>query len=134
MPRNSGAFCTATAATAAFTQGSTHPLGTFSASDPEGNTIALTFDSAGGLWAYVNGESYASYTYKATGDEFEIKEVSAPSESSCGNVAGRYKWKLEENRLIYTVVSDSCELRSNYLVNLRWVRSAGAPALRERTR
>lgn len=118
---------TATAFTQ-FTQGNTHPLGTFSANDPEGNTIALTFDSAGGLWVYANGEQFGSSTYKATGDEVEFREVSAPSENSCGNVVGRYKWKLEENRLIYTLVSDTCEIRSTYLVNMRWVRSAGAPA------
>lgn len=116
-----------TAATAA-SQGNTHPLGTFSANDPEGNTIALTFDSAGGLWVYANGEAYGSSSYKATGDEVEFREVSAPGENSCGGAVGRYKFKLEENRLIYTLVSDTCEIRSTYLLNLRWVKSSGAPA------
>lgn len=120
-------------AAAAFTQGSSHPLGTFSANDNEGNTIALTFDSAGGLWVYANGEQFGSSTYKATGDEVEFREVNAPTESSCGSAVGRYKWKLEESRLIYTIVSDTCEIRSSYLVNMRWVRSTGAPASPDRT-
>ena len=122
--------CALTAATAAI-QGNTHPLGTFSANDPEGNTIALTFDSAGGLWVYANGEAYGSSTYKATGDEVEFREVSAPNENSCGGLVGRYKFKLEENRLIYTLVSDTCEIRSTYLLNLRWMKSSGAPASRD---
>ncbi|HSA54078.1 MAG TPA: hypothetical protein VLE53_00170, partial [Gemmatimonadaceae bacterium] len=68
-----------TLAVTAASQGSSFPLGTFSANDPEGNTIALTFDSAGGLWAYANGEAYGSSSYKATGDEVEFREVSAPN-------------------------------------------------------
>lgn len=120
-------FFTAAGAAIPAVQGNSHPLGTFSANDPEGNTISLTFDSAGGLWVYANGEAYGSSTYKATGDEVEFREVNSPNETACGSVVGRYKWKLEENRLIYTLVSDSCEIRSTYLLNLRWVKSSGAP-------
>lgn len=118
-------LCAIVLAAAAAAQG-TFPAGsTFSSGDGQGNTIATTFDSTGGMWVYVNGQEFGSYSYTVKGDELELKEVSIPADYSCGAVVGKYKWKVENERLVYTLVEDPCSDRASYFTGLQWMRVTG---------
>jgi hypothetical protein len=103
-------------------QTSTFPLGTFAGTDADNNVIALTFDSTGTIHAWVNNQEHSRSAYSAKGEEVEVREVSGPAENSCGSEVGKYKWKLENSRLIFTAVSDNCQIRAQYLTGLSWVR------------
>lgn len=103
-------------------QGAFPSSSTFRATDPEGTAIAFSFDTSGTLTTYVNGQQFSSISYKVTGDEVSFREITSPADYSCGDSQGRYKWKLEGNQLVFTLVSDTCDLRSRYLTGLAWTR------------
>ncbi|HEX7124098.1 MAG TPA: hypothetical protein VF178_17100 [Gemmatimonadaceae bacterium] len=116
-------LCAVVLAAAAAAEQDRFPAGsTFSADDGQGNTIATTFDSAGGMWVYVNGDGFGSFSYTVKGDELELKEASMPPDYSCGAAVGKYKWKFENERLVYTLVEDPCQYRVSYFTGLRWMR------------
>ncbi len=108
--------------TTAAWQGAKFPVGTFGATDPDGNVIDLTFDTAGVITAYVNDEAFARMTYTVRGEEFGVLESSAPADYSCSDLKGTYKWKLDNDHLIFTIVTDTCEVRARYFTGLTWVR------------
>ena len=107
---------------AAAAQDSKFPGGTFRASDSDGNNIALTFDSAGTLVAYVNGDGFSRTTYEAAGDTLSFGELEAPEGYGCPGVTGKYLWKIGENRLTMTLIADNCAIRAQYFTGLAWIR------------
>jgi hypothetical protein len=98
------------------------PVGTYRANDADGNAIELTFDTTGTVVAYVNGQQFSVQPYSAKGDDIEFREGTAPEQYRCPGMVGKYKWKLESNRLVFTIVEDNCAARSQPLTGLAWTK------------
>jgi hypothetical protein len=98
------------------------PVGTYRANDADGNAIELTFDTTGTAVAYVNGQQFSVQPYSVRGDDIEFREGNAPEEYRCPGVVGKYKWKLDANRLVFTLIDDSCAARAQPLTGLTWTK------------
>ena len=98
------------------------PGGTFRATDPENNKIAITFDSAGALNVFVNDQSFAQSTWQVKADTITFGTVTGTEGSVCATSA-KYLWAFKDNRLSFTGVgTDDCAQRRDPLLGLTWTK------------
>jgi hypothetical protein len=95
------------------------PTGTYQAGDR-----AVTVKLEGGKFEVHKGtESTVSGTYTVKGDQIAITDVSGPGAcKTAGQQTGLYSWKLSDNVLAFTKVSDRCDIRVRSLVSAVWKR------------
>ncbi|HEX9564112.1 MAG TPA: hypothetical protein VF981_09080 [Gemmatimonadaceae bacterium] len=104
----------------AFVQARKFPGGTFKAYDGE-NNIAITFDTTGSFFAYVNGEGFSQGTWESRADTLLVGALEAPEGYGCP-AGGRYLWSIAENTFSLKVVNDECQLRLQYFTGLTWTK------------
>ena len=101
-------------------QGKKFPQGVISTKNPENNTIALSFDSAGVLNVYVDNQAFGQGTWEAKGDTVIFGPFTAPDPYAC-STRGKYLWALADNKMTFTLVgTDDCAGRRDPLIGLTW--------------
>ncbi|HJZ67080.1 MAG TPA: hypothetical protein VKF81_02960 [Blastocatellia bacterium] len=108
------------AAIAAATRAQELKKATYSAS-AGGDKWSIKYDDAGKVTVSRNGEVLVESTYKVVKDELEVRDekgalACAPEQT------GKYKWKMEGKRLVFTKVEDQCEGRATALTTQIWER------------
>jgi len=69
----------------------------------------------------VDGQAFATSSWKSKADTLTFGPVNGPVESSCPG-DGKYLWSIAENRITFTLVADDCQFRSQGLTGLVWTK------------
>jgi outer membrane protein assembly factor BamB len=79
----------------------------------------------------LRGEGWPTFkgTWKAAGDEIQLTTPGEPPEC---NPAGRYKFRVEDGRVMFVVVSDDCPARRMIVDRSRWRPAGTAEPVPER--
>ncbi len=98
------------------------PLGTYTSSgddEPWTHTFAPdgTFSVASNAGMLVEG------TYVVTGDQIEITDERGPR-AAVEAKPGTYRWSVDQQQLMFTVVEDEVEGRVTALATHPWIRQA----------
>lgn len=96
------------------------PYGTYGTNDGQGNAFAIRFDSSGTLTTYVNNDAFASQRFTVKDDQIDFLQGQAPPDYACVAAPAKYKWKLNGDQLVFALVEDSCDVRSQSLTGLAW--------------
>jgi hypothetical protein len=105
----------------AATQAPVFKGGYFKATD-NNTTIGLDFDSTGVINVSVDGQAFATSSWKSKADTLTFGPVSGGAEGTNCPGDGKYLWSIAENRITFTLVMDDCQFRSNGLINLVWMK------------
>jgi len=101
-------------------QGAEFQKGSYSATLPNGAEIVLKFEDKGKFsLAHKDGKLLVEGTYKATKNHIEFTDEKGPIASKDAK-PGKYEWKLESDKLNFTLVQDESEGRRNGLTRPTW--------------
>jgi hypothetical protein len=79
----------------------------------------LQYHERGRLTVSRDGKTAVEGSYKISADEVTVLDVKGPM--ACPpDQTGRYKWKLDGERLTLTVIEDACDGRSGAFTKLTW--------------
>ncbi len=82
-----------------------YEIGPFTITFKEAGSFEVTHSSGGG----VTG------TYKISGDKAEFTDVAG--DFACPDSVGKYTWKVEAEKLVFTLIEDSCDGRAEVFSN-----------------
>ena len=82
--------------------------GTLYAPDAYEGILEFKTDS---FFVYVNGDLVETMIYRVSADTMVIEKLSG--DSPCGTEAGKYTYKIENDKLFFTGVEDMCTERFN---------------------
>lgn len=88
-----------------------------------GAAIALTFDARGKYTLTRDGEFAVRGSYRVAGDEITFTDERGPRAGTGDKQVGRYRWKLEDETLTFTLVEDRSEGRKKACSQL-WTRQS----------
>jgi hypothetical protein len=92
----------------------------YSATLPNGAEIVLKFEDNGKFsLSHKDGKLLVAGTYKATKNQIEFTDEKGPIAAKDAK-PGKYEWKLESDKLNFTVVQDGSEGRRNGLTRPIW--------------
>lgn len=86
-------------------QSDTFPIGSY-----ESGPFTLIFKEGSAFEVVHSGGGGVKGTYKVTGNEVEITDQDG--DFACPDAVGKYKWKVENEKLVMTIVDDPCEGRA----------------------
>jgi len=78
----------------------TYESGPFTIAFKDGGAFEVTHSNGGG----VKG------TYKLSGDQAELTDLEG--DFACPDAVGKYTWKVDADKLAFTVIDDQCEGRA----------------------
>lgn len=83
--------------------------------------FAITFNEDGSHTVSVNDNVAVKGSYTVTGDEIVLTDKEG--QFACdGSLSGKYKWKLNENNLMFEKIEDGCDGRAAALSGQTWVK------------
>ena len=94
--------------------------GTYSAT-AGGVKWSVRFDDGGKAAVLKDGKAVVEATYKVTGDEIEITDVSGEMACTGDLKTGKYKWAMDAGKMTFTKVEDQCPARSSALTSQGWM-------------
>jgi len=101
-------------------QGAEFRQGSYSGTRLRGDTVLLKFDEKGRFaLSDKNGKPLVEGAYKVTKDQIEFTDEKGPFAAK-DSKPGKYKWKLEENKLSFIKVEDDSEGRSKGITGTTW--------------
>jgi hypothetical protein len=100
-------------------QAADFPAGTFTRKI-ENDTWSFSYKD-GKVTVKRNGELAVEATCKATKDEIEVKDVSGPFAIQ-NDKGGKYKWKLDGNKITFEKLSDEAQGRAAALTGGAWTK------------
>ena len=91
------------------------PTGTFSAGQ-----ASVRFDADGHFHVVAGKEDSVDGTYKTSGDEITLTDVSGNMACAKENATGQYKWSYANNAITFTKIKDDCDDRSGDVTAQPW--------------
>lgn len=108
----------ALAATSPVLAATAFPTGTYMMGD-----VSATFDDKGHVHLSQKDKTMVDGDYTATGEEIRLTDKSGPMAClDAGTETGVYRWKLDNDALTFTKITDSCDGRSGDLTAQAWKR------------
>jgi hypothetical protein len=101
-------------------QAADFPTGTYSIKIGD-DTWSAKVMAGGKLTVLRNNELAVEATWKSTKEEVEFKDVSGPLAMK-DDKGGKYKWKLDGNKVTFTKVEDANQGRSSALTAGAWTK------------
>ncbi len=95
------------------TQTVTAQSGKFPVGSYESGPFTITFKEGGSFEVAHSGGGGVKGTYKISGDKAELTDVEG--DYACPDFVGKYTWKVEAEKLVFTIVEDNCEGRAGAL-------------------
>jgi hypothetical protein len=87
---------------------------------PVNDTAILTIQQDSSTITNTVGQVIVRHQCSITGDTVTIEDIAA-EEQGCPGIKGKYKINLTGGSFILTMISDSCDGRSQALAGRRWV-------------
>jgi hypothetical protein len=101
-------------------QGAEFPKGSFSATSPRGEKVALQFaEKEQFTLKSEDGKVLVTGTYKVSKSQIEFTDETGPLASKEAK-PGKYEWKLESDKLTFSKIEDESEGRSRALTRIPW--------------
>ncbi len=94
----------------AASQSGDFPLGSY-----ESGPFTITFEKGGAFRVKHSSGAGVTGTYKLSGDRIEFADQEG--EFMCQDSDGKYTWKVDGDRLIFSVVDDPCDGRKQALTS-----------------
>jgi len=113
--RGSAPFALALVFFLAGSVGAAAQTGDFPIGSYQGGPFTITFEEGGAFRVMHSSGAGVTGTYKISGDQIEFTDQEG--ELVCQGSAGKYKWKLGRDSLIFSVVDDACDGRTEALTS-----------------
>jgi hypothetical protein len=91
------------------------PTGTFTAGQ-----ATFRFDADGRFHVAAGQDGTVDGTYKTSGDEITLTDVSGNMACAKENAIGRYKWSYAADAITFTKIKDDCDDRSGDVTAQPW--------------
>jgi len=84
------------------------PVGTY-----ESGPFTIAFKDGGAFEVTHSGGGGVKGTYKLSGDQAELTDLEG--DFACPDAVGKYTWKVENERLVMSLIDDKCDGRAQAL-------------------
>ncbi|RPJ52883.1 MAG: hypothetical protein EHM23_32065 [Acidobacteria bacterium] len=87
--------------------------GTFPVGSYESGPFTITFKAGDNFEVTHSNGGGVTGTYKISGDQAEFTDLAG--DYACPGAVGKYTWKVESEKLVFTLVDDKCDGRAEAL-------------------